>query len=117
MSSGVVVKINDKTMQELKHLPDKEVYAVARQFLDRVGSAKVTPYKTGKTEMTMFSNGVRGSNGDYSIGNFTNYAGYVYALPQSVNWTNPLSKAQWFETFWKSQGKSILDNVVARYRI
>jgi hypothetical protein len=28
-----------------------------------------------------------------------------------------LSKAQWFETFWKSQGKSVLDNVVARYKI
>ena len=67
--------------------------------------------------MTMFSNGVKGSNGDYSIGNFTNYAGYVYAFPQSVNWTNPLSKAQWFETFWKSQGKSVLENVVARYKI
>lgn len=117
MSSGVVVKINDKTMQELKHLPDKEVYAVARQFLDRVGSAKVTPYKTGKTEMSMYSSGVKGSNGNYYIGNYTNYAGYVYAFPQSVNWTNPLSKAQWFETFWKSQGKSILDNVVARYKI
>ena len=117
MSSGVVVKINDKTMQELKHLPDKEVYAIARQFLDRVGSAKVTPYKTGKTEMSMYSSGVKGSNGNYSIGNYTNYAGYVYAFLQSVNWTNPLSKAQWFETFWKSQGKSILDNVVARYKI
>lgn len=115
--SSVVVKINDKTIQELKNMPDRITYAVARQTLDRVGPAKITPYKTGKMEMTMFSNGVRGSNGDYSIGNFTNYAGYVYAFPQSVNWTNPLSKAQWFETFWKSQGKSVLDNVVARYKI
>jgi len=115
--SSVVFKINDKTMKELEKLPDKVCYAVARQFLDRIGSSKVTPYKTGKMEMSMFSSGVKGSNGNYYIGNFVNYAGYVYAFPQSVNWTNPLSKAQWFETFWKSQGKSILENVVARYKI
>lgn len=115
--SSVVVKINDRTIQELKNMPDKITYATARVFLDRVENSKITPYKTGKMEMTMFNNGVKGSNGDYYIGNFTNYAGYVYAFPQSVNWTNPLSKAQWFETFWKSQGKSVLDNVVARYKI
>jgi hypothetical protein len=115
--SDVVIKINDKTMKELEAFPDKVVYAVARETLDRVGSSKITPYKTGKTEMTMFQAGVRGSNRDYSIGNFTNYASYVYAMPQSVNWTNPLSKAQWFETFWKSSGKSVLENVVARYKI
>ena len=115
--SSVVVKINEKTIQELKNMPDRITYAVARLTLDRVGSAKITPHKAGKMEMTMFSSGVKGSNGNYSIGNYTNYAGYVYAFPQSVNWTNPMSKAQWFETFWKSQGKSVLDNVVARYKI
>lgn len=115
--SDVVIKINDKTMQKLGRLPDKMCYAIARQCLDRIGSSKITPYKTGKMESTMFQAGVKGSNGDYSIGNFTNYAGYVYAFPQSVNWTNPLSKAQWFEAFWKSSGKSVLENVVARYKI
>ena len=117
MNNAVVVHINDKTMKELEKLPDKEVYAVARQFLDRVGSSKVTPYKTGKMEMSMFSSGVKGTNKNYYIGNFTNYAGYVYAFPQSVNWNNPLSKAQWFENYWKSNGKSIFENVVARYKI
>ena len=114
---SVTININDKIMEELGKMPDKINYAVARQFLDRIGSSKVTPYKTGKMEQTMFSSGVRGSNGNYSIGNFTVYASHIYSLPQSSNWTNPLSKAQWFETFWKSQGKSVLDNVVARYKI
>ena len=49
--SSVVVKINEKTIQELKNMPDKITYAVARQTLDRVGSAKITPYKTGKIEI------------------------------------------------------------------
>lgn len=117
MSNAVIVRINNKTMKELEQMPDKIMYAVARQYLDRVGSSKVTPYKTGRMQGTMYSNGVRGSNKNYYIGNFTDYAGYVYGFSDSVNWTNPLSKAQWFETYWKSQGKSILDNVVARYKI
>lgn len=115
--SNVVFKVNTKTMKELENIPDKVMYAIARQTLDRVGSSKITPYKTGKMEMTMFSSGVRGNNKNYYIGNFINYAGYVYAFPQSVNWTNPLSKAQWFESFWKANGKNVFENVVARYRI
>lgn len=115
--SSVVVKINNNTIDKLKNMPDKITYAVARQTLDRIGSSKITPYKTGKMEETMFSTGVKGSDGNYSIGNYTNYASYVYKFPQSVNWTNPLSKAKWFETFWKSQGKSVLENVAVRYKI
>lgn len=115
--NNVVIKINDTTMKELEKMPDRITYAVARQTLDRIGSTKITPYKTGKMEATMFSSGVRGSNGNYEIGNYINYAKYVYAMPQNVNWTNPLSKAQWFETFWKSSGKSVLENVVARYKL
>lgn len=117
MSKGVVIKINDKTMKELERLADKEVYEIARVFLDKVETSKITPYKTGTMQRTMSSSGVKGSNNNYYIGNFTNYAGYVYARPQNTNWTNPLSEAQWFETYWKRNGKTIFENVVARYRI
>lgn len=115
--NDVVININDKTMKELEKFPDVALYAVARQFLDRIGAAKVTPYKTGKMEMSMFQAGVRGADKNYSIGNFTNYASIVYGFPQSVQWTNPRSKAQWFETYWKASGKSILENVVERYKL
>lgn len=114
---SVTIKINKKTMKKLKNVPDVIMYAIARQTLDGIGSSKITPYKTGTMEMTMYKNGVKGSNGNYYIGNFTNYASYVYAKPQSTNWTNLLSKAQWFDTFWKSNGGMIADNIIARYRL
>lgn len=113
----VTIKINKQTIKKLEDAPDVIMYAIARQTLDKVGSSKITPYKTGKMEMTMYQNGVIGSNGNYEIGNYTNYASYVYSKPQSTNWTNPLSKAQWFDTFWKSNGNSITENVVARYKL
>ena len=34
--------------------------AIARQTLDYTGSSKVTAYNTGKTEQTMFIEGVQG---------------------------------------------------------
>lgn len=114
----VTVKYNQTTMNKLKKLPDKEVYEIARQTLDRVGSMKITPYRTGRMENSMFSNGVKkGSNNSYTIGNYTDYASYVYKKPQSTKWTNPNSKAKWFEYFWKSQGTNVLNSVVARNRL
>lgn len=118
MSMSVTIKYNKSTMNKLKLLPDKMVYEIARQTLDRVGSMKITPYKTGRMERTMFSSGVKKDmSGVYTIGNYINYAHYVYAKPQNTNWTNPKSKAQWFDYFWKSQGKNVFNNVVSRYKI
>lgn len=114
---SVTIKFNKATMKKLEELPDLVTYAIARQTLDKIGSSKITPYKSGKMQMTMFQAGVRGSNGNYYIGNFTNYASYVYKKPQSTNWTNPLSKAQWFDTFWKSSGNLITESVVERYKL
>lgn len=48
---SVTVKYNKATFKKLKELPDKDIYEIARQTLDRVGSMKITPYKTGKMEI------------------------------------------------------------------
>ena len=105
-------------MDKLKKVPDKVVYEVARQTLDRVGSIKITPYRTGKMERTMFQKGVvKDSSGIYTIGNYTDYAQKVYNKPQGTNWTNPNSKSKWFEWFWRTNGKSVFESTVARYKI
>lgn len=114
----VEIKYNKSTMNKLKTLPDIMVYAIARQTLDRVGSMKITPYRTGRMERSMFTHGVtKNSSGIYTIGNYTNYAEYVYAKPQRTNWTNPNSKAKWFDCFWKNYGKTVTNNVVERYKL
>lgn len=115
---SVIIKYNKTTMNKLKTVPDKIVYGVARQTLDRVGSMKITPYRSGRMERTMFSKGVtRESSGVYTIGNYTNYAQYVYEKSQNTNWTNPNSKAQWFDYFWRTQGKNVFESTVSRYKI
>lgn len=105
-------KWNDKTKMLLQQAPEKILRQVARQTLDMTGSNKVTAYKSGKTESSMYQKGVQGdfSNGFY-IGNFTDYASYVY--PKSnVAWTNPNTKTKWFEYIWTRYGSGILDNAV-----
>lgn len=114
---SVIIKYNKSTMKKLEELPDKVVYGVARQTLDRVGSMKITPYRTGRMERTMFSTGVRKSGNVYTIGNYTNYAQFVYNMPQKTNWTNPNSKAKWFDYFWRTQGKNVFESTVARYKL
>lgn len=114
----VEIKYNKDTLNRLNQLPDKIVYAVARQTLDRVGSSQITPYKTGNMQRSMYAHGVtKNSKGVYVIGNYTDYASKVYGYPQSTNWTNPKSKAQWFDYFWRVYGTNVIENVVARYRI
>lgn len=114
----VEIKYNKSTMNKLKTLPDKMVYEIARQTLDRVGSMKITPYRTGRMERTMFSEGVKKtSSGVYIIGNYVDYAQYVYAKPQNTNWTNPNSKAKWFDYFWKNYGKAVMGSVVERNKL
>ena len=108
----------DKSVKKkIEDMPDKLVYGIARATLDIVGSMQVTPYLTGTMERTMYSAGVQKDSEGYYIGNFTDYASYVYKKPQSTNWTRPGSKAKWFETVWGQKGESIMNECIARYKL
>ena len=115
---SVIIKYDKTTMNKLKNMPDKIIYSVARQTLDRVGSMKITPYRSGRMERSMFTEGVKKTSSKvYTIGDYTNYAQYVYGKPQNTNWTNPNSKAKWFDWFWRTQGKNVFESTVKRYKI
>ena len=90
-------------------------YAVARQTLDR--TYPHIPQLTGKMRKTSMAAGVRGQNGDYYIGSYTNYAKYVWVRPKSANWSEPNTFGKWYEEIWKKQGKSIVDSCVGRYSL
>lgn len=108
----------DKSIKnKIEQMPDRTVYAIARSTLDTVGSMQVTPYKSGTMERSMYSGGVKKDSTGYYIGNFVNYASYVYVMPQTTNWTRIGSKAQWFETVWKQKGESITNECIARYKL
>ena len=114
MLSEVKIKFNQDTMYKLYNVSDKCLYAIARQTLDYVGSSKATAYKSGKTETSMFVQGVQPEPGGYFIGDFTDYAKNVY-WKKNANWTNPQTRPQWFHTIWKEQGDLITDNCIKRY--
>lgn len=117
MSVEATLKWNEKTRINLQQAPEKVMRMIARQTLDLTGSSKVTAYKTGKTERSMFEKGVQGdmSTGLY-IGNFTDYAMYVY--PKSnVHWTNPNTKTKWFEHIWTTKGSGIIDRAIKECKI
>lgn len=103
--------------KKLEELPDKAVYAIARATLDQVGSMQITPYLTGNMERTMYSAGVRKGNYGYYIGDFTDYASYVYQMPQRTNWTRSSSRAHWFKDLWTKKGEAITNETIARYKL
>ena len=90
-------------------------YAIARQTLDI--TFPHIPKLTGKMRKTSMAAGVRGQNGNYYIGSYTNYAKYVWAKPKSTNWSEPNTFGKWYEEIWKKQGKSIVDSCVGRYSL
>ena len=90
-------------------------YATARQTLDI--TFPHIPKLTGKMRKTSMAAGVRGQNGDYYIGSYTNYAKYVWIKPKSTNWSEPNTFGKWYEEIWKKQGKSIVDSCVGRYSL
>ena len=90
-------------------------YAIARQTLDI--TFPHIPKLTGKMRKTSMAAGVRGQNGDYYIGSYTNYAKYVWDKPKSTNWSEPNTFGKWYEEIWKKQGKSIVDSCVGRYSL
>lgn len=108
----------DNTVKKkIEQMPDRIIYGIARATLDTVGSMQVTPWKSGTMERSMYSKGVQKNSDGYYIGNFTDYASYVYVMPQKTNWSRAGSKAQWFETVWEQKGEAITNECIARYKL
>lgn len=111
-------KWNEKTRINLQKAPEKIMRSIARQTLDLTGSSKVTAYDTGKTERSMYTQGVQGDyETGFYIGNFTDYASYVYEPRRSVQWTNPNTKTKWFEYIWKRHHSTIIETAIKENKI
>lgn len=88
-------------------------YGIARQTLDLTYSH--IPKDTGKMRQTSMSAGVRGSNGKYYIGSYTDYAMYVWLKPKGTHWSEPDTFGKWYEVIWKKSKTSIIENCTRRY--
>ena len=110
------VVFNKKTMKALDQMPDDIVYSIAVQTLDMsipvIPQSEAVNHK-GTLRRKSKAGGVRGSDGDYFIGSYTNYASYVWAMnDETTNWTTPGTHSQWYTRVLKENGQVIIDNAI-----
>lgn len=96
----------------LKEIPDRIIFDLARTTLDL--SFPIMPERTGKMKGTSLSRGVQGGNCVYRIGSYTDYAKYVYVMPEQTHWTTPGTQAHWFHKTLERYGNAILQEAVER---
>lgn len=132
MSVEATLKWNEKTRINLQQAPEKVMRMIARDTLDETKSAKVMPnssratykkppgHRSGALEMSAYENGVQGNmDTGFYIGNFTDYAMYVYPRQAGSHWhwTNPNTKTKWFEHIWTTKGSGIIDRAIKECKI
>lgn len=104
-------KWNEKVYNGLKTIPDDILYSIARQTLDM--SYPIIPKDTTKMARSSIAGGVRGSKGDFYIGSFTNYASYVWVMPQNTtHWTTNNTGNKWFARTLNKHGSTIIDTAI-----
>lgn len=100
----------------LEEFPDKIVYTIASMTLD-MSYTTIPLGETGNLRKTSKSAGVRGSNKDYYIGSYTNYAKFVWLMPESTNWTTPGTDSQWYKRYWEKHKTMIVKNALERNKL
>lgn len=100
-------------IKELDRFTDLTVYNIARMTLDMTNSKGHFPYLTGELQRSSMAYGVVGNNKTYELGaTGVDYAPTVWDYPQSTNWTNPNTYAQWFMTEFKNDKEVIVSQAV-----
>ena len=118
MSNRVEFIPDKRTEKVLNSVGDKVTYAVARMTLDY--SMTIIPMSRGKATSGQLRRstsvyGVRGSNGNYTIGSVTSYAKCVYNMPDTNNFTIKGTHGHWFHTVFKEKHNLMLKNAIDRY--
>lgn len=109
-------KWDKKTENGLNHIPNDILYSIAKQVLDM--SAPIIPKSNipnhkGTLRLATSNGGVRGGNGDYYIGSYTNYASRVWKMNDATtHWTTPGTHSQWFARTLKQNGAVITNNAI-----
>ena len=116
MKTEVTVKWNPGVYDKLtKGTPDRIMYDIAAKTLLMV--FPTIPERTGKMKQSSLARGVQGSNLNYHIGSYTDYASYVYEMPDRTHWTTPGTNAEWFIRTWQKSGKSIVADAIGRNKL
>lgn len=106
---------NKQVQIGLNKIPDDILYTTAKETLDMsVPTIPMSNIKghSGTLRRSSTAGGVRGGNGDYYIGSYTNYASSVWKMPDSTNWTTPGTNNKWYARTLKEYGLMIIDNAI-----
>lgn len=98
-----------------KEIPDKIVHDIARITLDM--TTPTIPERTGKMKRSTLARGVQGGNSNYKIGSYTDYAAYVYVMPEKTHWTTPGTNAYWFREVVQKNIHNIMEQAVERNKL
>lgn len=92
-------------INQLNKYIDYTVYNIARITLDFTNSQQRYPRLTGELRRSAIAEGVvRDKEKTYHLGaSGVDYAPDVWDYPQSTNWTNPSTYAQWYMTEFKKE--------------
>lgn len=121
MEEEVVIKWSPGAQEKLlNQYPDKIMYQVASMVLDL--SYTTIPLSNrkgrGKLRQTSKAAGVRGSDKEYYIGSYTDYAKYVWVMPnESTHWSTPGTNSEWYKRYWNKSGQSIISTVLERNKL
>lgn len=107
-------KWNPQVQNGLKTIPDDILYTMARETLDlsypMIPMSNIVNH-SGTLRRSSISGGVRGGNGDFYIGSYTNYASHVWNM-ENVNWTTPGTNNKWYARTLKKHSSMIIDNAI-----
>lgn len=115
MDVDAELRLNPKVMGGLKRIPDDILYTIANEtlgFSENIIPMSKIKNHAGTLRRETASGGVKGGNGDYYIGSYTNYAKYVWKMPSSTNWTTPNTNNKWFVRALKEHQATIIDNAI-----
>ena len=125
MNSVVGVElILDKSSEKLiKNLPDKILYEIARRTLDLshnyIPKSNIVGH-AGTLRRSTFSNGVKGSHGDYYISSesaITPYASRVWSLNDATtHWTTKGTHSEWFIYTIKTHQNVVVNQAIDKVR-
>ena len=116
---GIEIKIvKPLDTKAIANYMDKCVFGIARATLDFTNTGHHFPYLTGELNKASMSEGVvQEGFASYHLGaRGVSYAPKVWNYPQSTNWTNKNTYAQWYMQEFQKDKNVIVESVLKQVK-
>jgi hypothetical protein len=103
--------VKDLPIKQINQFQDKVVYNCAVNTRELTKSLRAYPYLSGKLEQNEIAAPITGSNKEYGLSAGVGYATHVWKM-KNANWTNPSTEPQWYQSVFRKNGATIVNNAV-----